>query len=61
MPVTVGDTVGNSYPVLSGLKRGDQVIVSGLQFLGEGAPVKPMTGPPGEEPDARLRLIRSDT
>ncbi len=47
VPVTVGDTVGNSYPVLSGLKSGDQVIVSGLQFLGEGAPVKPMAGPPG--------------
>ncbi len=48
VPVTVGDTLGNSYPVLSGLKSGDQVIVSGLQFLGEGAPVTPMSGPPGK-------------
>lgn len=40
--VTLGDTVGNSYPVLSGLKPGDKVIVSGLQLLQEGAPVKPL-------------------
>ena len=40
--VTLGETVGNSYPVLSGLKPGDKVITSGLQFLQEGAPVKPL-------------------
>jgi RND family efflux transporter MFP subunit len=48
VPVTLGETVGNVYPVLGGLKPGDQVIVSGLQFLGEGAPVQPMHGPPGK-------------
>jgi RND family efflux transporter MFP subunit len=42
VPVTVGETVGNSYPVLGGLKPGDKVITSGLQFLQEGAPVKPL-------------------
>lgn len=42
IPVNVGETVGNTYPVLSGLKPGDKVIVSGLQFLQEGAPVKPL-------------------
>ncbi len=42
LPVTVGDTVGNTYPVLAGLKPGDKVILSGLQFLQEGAPVKPL-------------------
>ena len=47
VPVTLGDTVGNSYPVLGGLKPGDQVIVSGLQFIGEGAAVMPMHGPRG--------------
>lgn len=46
VPVTLGETMGNSYPVLGGLGTGDRVIVSGLQFLGEGAPVSPMTGPP---------------
>ena len=40
--VTVGETIGNSYPVLSGLKPGDKVILSGLQFLQEGVPVKPL-------------------
>ncbi len=45
--VTLGDPVGNNYPVLSGLKSGDRVILSGLQFLQEGAPVKPLSqGPP---------------
>lgn len=45
VPVTVGDTVGNSYPVLSGLNPSDRVIISGIQLLGEGAPVQPMTPP----------------
>ena len=42
MPVTLGETIGNTYPVLGGLKPGDKVITSGLQFLQEGAPVKPL-------------------
>jgi RND family efflux transporter MFP subunit len=42
VPVNLGETVGNTYPVISGLKPGDKVIVSGLQFLQEGAPVKPL-------------------
>ena len=40
--VTLGDTVGNNYPVLSGLKPGDKVILSGIQFLQEGVPVQPL-------------------
>ena len=35
----VGDTVGNNYSVQDGLKDGDHIIVSGLQFLRDGAPV----------------------
>jgi len=42
VPVTVGETVGNTYPILGGLKTGEKVITSGLQFLQEGAPVKPL-------------------
>lgn len=42
VPVTLGETVGNTYPVLGGLNPGDKVILSGLQFLQEGAPVKPL-------------------
>jgi multidrug efflux pump subunit AcrA (membrane-fusion protein) len=41
-PITVGDTVGNDYAVLSGLQNGDKVIVSGIQFLMDGAPVQPL-------------------
>jgi RND family efflux transporter MFP subunit len=42
IPVTLGETVGNTYPVLGGLHPGDKVILSGLQFLQDGAPVKPL-------------------
>jgi RND family efflux transporter MFP subunit len=45
--VTLGEPVGNLYPVLGGLHPGDKVILSGIQFLQEGAPVMPMTAPPG--------------
>lgn len=40
-PIEVGEVVGNDYVVLSGLSAGDQVIVSGIQKIGDGAPVKP--------------------
>jgi RND family efflux transporter MFP subunit len=45
-PITVGDTVGNNYAVQSGLKQGDKVIVSGTQFLVDGAPVMPLPPAP---------------
>jgi len=35
----VGDTIGNNYAVLDGLKPGDHVIVSGTDFLQDGIPV----------------------
>jgi RND family efflux transporter MFP subunit len=35
----VGDTLGNDYVVLDGLKPGDHIITSGLQFLQDGVPV----------------------
>jgi len=45
--VTLGGTTDNNYVVLSGLKAGDQLIVSGTQFLQDGMPVMPMSaGPP---------------
>lgn len=40
-PLVVGDVIGNDYIVRSGLKAGDRLIVSGIQKLGDGAPVKP--------------------
>ncbi len=41
-PITIGDTVGNDYSVLKGLQNGEKVIVSGTQFLMDGAPVQPL-------------------
>jgi RND family efflux transporter MFP subunit len=40
--VTLGDTVGNDYVVNAGLKSGEKVIISGTQFLIDGAPVRPI-------------------
>ena len=40
-PVTLGQVIGNDYEVRSGLKTGDRVIVSNIQKIGEGSPVKP--------------------
>jgi len=37
--VKVGEIIGNDYAVLDGLKPGDHLIVSGTQFLQDGAPV----------------------
>jgi RND family efflux transporter MFP subunit len=41
-PVTLGDTVGNTYSVTSGLNAGDRVIVSSTQFLVNNMPVMPL-------------------
>ncbi len=37
----IGQMIGNDYVVLDGIKPGDKVIVSGTQFLVDGAPVLP--------------------
>lgn len=42
-PLTIGETVGNNYEVRSGIKPGEKVIISGTQFLMDGAPVAPMS------------------
>jgi len=41
--VSLGDTIGNDYAVMDGLKPGDKVIISGIQFLIDGTPVQPIT------------------
>lgn len=41
-PVVLGDTVGNSYSISSGLNVGDRVIVSSTQFLVNGMPIMPL-------------------
>jgi RND family efflux transporter MFP subunit len=40
-PITVGDLIDDHYVVTGGLKEGERVIVSNLQKIGDGAPVKP--------------------
>ena len=44
VPVTLGQTVGNNYSIISGLSAGERVIVSGTQFLVDGMPVIPIGG-----------------
>jgi len=39
-PIELGEISGNDYVVLSGLKPGDQVVVSGGQNLADGMPVR---------------------
>ncbi|MGB8496266.1 MAG: efflux RND transporter periplasmic adaptor subunit [Candidatus Acidiferrum sp.] len=45
----LGEIFGNNYPVLEGLKAGDHVIVSGTQFLQDGAPVTELLQGSGKE------------
>ena len=40
-PLQVGELLGNDYVVKGGVKAGDKLIVSGIQKLGDGAPVQP--------------------
>lgn len=49
-PVDLGAVVGNDYVVRSGLAEGEQVIVSGVQKIGDGMPVAPR--PAGAAPAA---------
>jgi RND family efflux transporter MFP subunit len=39
-PIEVGEIIGNDYVVRTGLKEGDRLIVSGIQKLGDGAPIQ---------------------
>ncbi len=45
----LGEITGNSYAVLEGLKPGDHVIVSGTQFLQDGAPITELLQGVGKE------------
>jgi RND family efflux transporter MFP subunit len=47
-PVQLGEIVGNEYVVQSGLQPGEQLIVTGLQKIRDGAAVMP--APPGGAP-----------
>lgn len=39
--IQVGELIGNEYVLVSGLKAGDRIVTSGIQKLGNGAPIKP--------------------
>lgn len=48
--ITLGPLIGNDYVLLNGLKPGEQLIVGGIQKIGDGAPV--MVGDPAAAPPA---------
>ena len=39
-PVQIGELIGNDYVVTGGVNAGEKVVVSGIQKIGDGAPVK---------------------
>jgi multidrug efflux pump subunit AcrA (membrane-fusion protein) len=49
-PVKLGEAQDNSYPVLEGLKPGDQIVVAGIEKLSEGAKVAALKP---KEPEAQ--------
>jgi len=49
----LGDTIGNNYAVLDGLKAGDHIIVSGTQFLQDGFPVVEQIQKDGSQGDSK--------
>jgi RND family efflux transporter MFP subunit len=44
-PLKLGQMIGNDYSVLEGIKPGERIVVSGTQFLMDGAPVMPQEVP----------------
>jgi multidrug efflux pump subunit AcrA (membrane-fusion protein) len=51
-PVQLGEIIGNDYVVQGGLQPGEQLIVSGLQKIRDGAPVMPAP-PAGAAPEPK--------
>ena len=51
--ITVGPIVGNTYPVLDGIKPGDRVVTSGAQKLADGAPIQAAAANPAN-PESRI-------
>jgi RND family efflux transporter MFP subunit len=52
-PLKLGDTAGNDFVVLDGLKAGEHLIVSGTQFLQDGMPVTEQIQNKGQSNSAR--------
>ena len=56
--VDLGAVVGNDYVVKSGLKPGEKLIVSGVQKIGDGAPVTIVGGRfPAAGPEGRVAVL----
>ena len=47
--IKVGPIVGDTYPVLEGIKPGERVVVSGAQKLADGAPIAPQGASPAPQ------------
>jgi RND family efflux transporter MFP subunit len=56
-PIELGPLTGNDYVVEKGLTAGDRLIVSGVQKIGDGAPVAPT--PAGSAPAAAAPAAKS--
>jgi RND family efflux transporter MFP subunit len=54
----LGDTIGNDYAVLDGVKAGDHLITSGTQFLQDGMPVMEMAAPAAKQSDNTSAGVR---
>ncbi len=54
----LGDTIGNDYGVVDGLKAGDHIIVSGTQFLIDGAPVTEQIQKEAKQGDGKSAATR---
>jgi multidrug efflux pump subunit AcrA (membrane-fusion protein) len=39
-PITIGETIGNDYVLTGGVKAGERIVVSGVQKIGDGMPIK---------------------
>jgi multidrug efflux pump subunit AcrA (membrane-fusion protein) len=45
--VMLGSIIGNDYVLISGLTAGERLVVSGIQKIGDGAPIQPAPGAAG--------------
>jgi RND family efflux transporter MFP subunit len=54
----LGDTIGDNYAVLDGLKAGDHIITSGTQFLQDGTPVMEQIQKDAKQSDSKKAAAR---
>lgn len=54
-PVKLGSIIKDDYLVLDGLKPNEQIVVSGVQKLGDGAPIQPQAQAPPTNPQPKAQ------